>query len=973
MIKTTCAYCGVGCGVTATPRRGGGFDIAGDAAHPANQGRLCVKGSALGETIGLEGRLLYPMMRERGADGSRAAQPQRVAWGEALDRVAGKWRAIIDEHGPDAVAFYVSGQLLTEDYYVANKLVKGYIGSANIDTNSRLCMSSAVAGHKRAFGEDVVPVNYDDIEHADMVVLVGSNLAWCHPILFQRLTRAKEARPEMKIVVIDPRRTATCELADLHLPIKPGTDVWLFNGLLSYLSRIGAVDPAFVAARTNGLEDALAAADMSPADVARACRVNLQDLMEFYESFAGTAKVITGFSMGVNQSSAGTDKVNAIINCHLIGGRIGKQGMGPFSITGQPNAMGGREVGGLANMLAAHLDLDNAAHRDAVQTFWSSPRIASRPGLKAVDLFEAIESGRVKAVWVIATNPVVSLPNADQVRRALERCELVVVSDVVRDTDTNAYADVLLPALAWGEKDGTVTNSERRISRQRAFLPAPGEARADWLILSQFALRMGYDGFGYASAAEIFTEHARLSAWRNAPGQLPRAFNIGALATLGESAYDALPPTQWPTPVAATAAIATLPAPTAAFPPAAASASVAASPLLAAAFAPPATAPEPAAAAAPSSAFASAAVAGLDGKQNTARIAAASEADAPSATRPFADGRFSHPDGRARFIPTTPRAPANLPDGEYPIALNTGRVRDHWHTMTRTGRAPKLADHIPESFIDMHPQDALLCGVKEGELARVTSQWGSMVARVQHGGGIARGSAFVPIHWNNQIASDARIGAVVNPVVDPISGEPEFKHTPVMIDRFPVKWHGFILSRDALQLDALAYWTKVQGKDFQRYELAGRNTIKDFGEWARQLLGIKDDDADWLEYADRSSGVLRAVHLVDDRIAQCIFISARPDLPARQWLASLFEKEQLELADRAALLAGRPIQAGADAGATVCSCFGVGRNTICNAIREKNLTTPAQITACVKAGGNCGSCVPELKKLLVETRVKETA
>ena len=886
-IRTTCAYCGVGCGILATRTGERSVEIKGDPEHPANYGRLCSKGTHLGETVGLEGRLLHPMIGNR-----------RASWDKALDLVAKRFRQTIAEHGPDSVAFYVSGQLLTEDYYVANKLMKGFIGSANIDTNSRLCMSSAVTGHMRAFGEDVVPVNYEDIDHADMVVLVGSNLAWCHPILFQRLTRAKEARPDMKIVVIDPRRTATCELADLHLPIKPGTDVWLFNGLLSYLHGIGAVDREYVAAHTNGLDDALAAATLTPEEVARACRLNLQDLMEFYESFAATAKVITGFSMGVNQSSAGTDKVNSIINCHLIGGRIGKQGMGPFSITGQPNAMGGREVGGLANMLAAHMDLDNAAHRDAVQTFWESPRIASRPGLKAVDLFDAIEAGKVKAVWVIATNPVVSLPNADQVRRALERCELVVASDVVRDTDTNAYADVLLPALAWGEKDGTVTNSERRISRQRAFLPAPGEARADWLILSQFALRMGYDGFGYASAAEIFTEHARLSAFRNSAGELPRAFDIGALGTLGESAYDALLPTQWPAPAGE-----------------------------------------------PQSALA----------------------------RPFADGCYSHADGRARFVATLPRAPVNMPDVEYPITLNTGRVRDHWHTMTRTGRAPKLADHISESFIDMHPQDALLCGVKEGELARITSQWGSMIARVQHGGGIARGSAFVPIHWNNQTASDARVGAVVNPVVDPVSGEPEFKHTPVIVDRFPVKWHGFILSRDALQLDALAYWTKVQGKDFQRYELAGRNTIDDFGKWARKLLGISDDDADWLEYSDRTSGVFRAVHLVDDRIAQCIFISARPDLPARQWLASLFDKAQLETADRAALLAGRPIAAGADTGPTVCSCFGVGRNTICKAIREQNLTTPAQITACVKAGGNCGSCVPELKKLLSEVRVEETA
>jgi assimilatory nitrate reductase catalytic subunit len=848
-----------------------------------------VKGSALGETIGLEGRLLHPMLRS--AEGL-----QQVSWDTALDHVADRWRAIVDEHGPDSVAFYVSGQLLTEDYYVANKLMKGYVGSANIDTNSRLCMSSAVAGHKRAFGEDIVPVHYDDLELADMVVLVGSNLAWCHPILFQRLTRAKEARPDMKIVVVDPRRTATCELADLHLPVKPGTDVWLFNGLLNYLARIGAVDPEFVAAHTNGLADALAAASLTPEEVAKVCRVNLPDLMNFYESFASTAKVITGFSMGVNQSGAGTDKVNSIINCHLIGGRIGKPGTGPFSITGQPNAMGGREVGGLANMLAAHMDLDNAAHRDAVQTFWNSPRIASAVGLKAVDLFNAIESGRVKAVWVIATNPVVSMPNADQVRRALSRCELVVSSDVVLGTDTNAHAHVLLPALAWGEKDGTVTNSERRISRQRAFLPAPGEARPDWQILSQFARRLGYSGFDYTSARDIFVEHAALSAWRNDASGIPRAFNIGALGSLDATGYDALVPTQWPVP-----------------------------------------------------------------------------AGQAAPARPFADRRFSHADGKARFVPTPPRAPANALDQDFPIALNTGRVRDQWHTMTRTGRAPRLGDHISESFVDMHPQDALLCGVKEGELARISSHWGAMIARVQHGGGIARGSAFVPIHWNNQTASDARVGAVVNPVVDPVSGEPEFKHTPVRIDRFPVKWHGFILSRTDLDLDSLAYWTRVQGKDFARYELAGRNNIEDFGHWARELLGVTDDDPDWLEYADKSEGVYRAVHLVNDRIEQCIFISPRLDLPARSWLSGLFALENLEAADRAAVLAGRAIEQGADTGPTVCSCFGVGRNTICNAIRDKDLKTAAEVTACVKAGGNCGSCVPEIKQLLLVTRVAEEA
>ncbi len=893
-VRTTCAYCGVGCGVKATPQQDGTITIAGDTLHPANQGKLCVKGSALGETVSLDGRLLYPQVREQG-------ELRRVSWDAALDKIAGKWQSVIAEHGPDAVALYVSGQLLTEDYYVANKLMKGYVGSANIDTNSRLCMSSAVAAHKRAFGEDLVPVCYDDLELADMIVLVGSNTAWCHPILFQRIQRAREQRPELKMVVIDPRRTATCELADLHLPVKPGTDVWLFNGLLCYLASIGAVDPGYVEAHTIGLDAALAAADIDcsdPAAVAKTCRIELAKLMEFYESFAATAKVITAFSMGVNQSSAGTDKANAIINCHLIGGRIGKPGMGPFSITGQPNAMGGREVGGLANMLAAHMDLDQPAHRELVQTFWDSPRMADKPGLKAVDLFEAIGQGKVKAVWIIATNPLVSLPDADQARRALAKCELVVATDIIQNTDTNACAHVLLPALGWGEKDGTVTNSERRISRQRAFLPAPGEALADWKILSLFAQRMGYSGFDYAGVNCVFDEHARLSGYRNSADDLPRAFDMSGLAGMKQREYDDMEPIQWPV-----------------------------------------------------------------------RRNASGEIDIQA--RLFGNGRYAHADGKARFIVTVPRAPVNAVSEEYPLALNTGRVRDQWHTMTRTGRSAKLADHIAESFVDMHPQDALLHGVREGELARISTAHGAMVARVQHGGGIARGSVFVPIHWSGQTASDARVGALVNPVVDPISGEPEFKHTPVRIEQFRVKWHGFILSRDAVDLDSVAHWTRIQGRDFARYELAGRNNISDHAAWARDLLGVTDPDADWLEYEDRSAGVYRAVHVVNDRIAQCIFLSPRQDMPSRAWLASLFAKEQLSEIDRVGLLVGMPVEKGADTGPTVCSCFGVGRNTICDAIRIQKLETVPQVTACLKAGGNCGSCVPEIKKLLVETRVAE--
>jgi assimilatory nitrate reductase catalytic subunit len=518
----------------------------------------------------------------------------------------------------------------------------------------------------------------------------------------------------------------------------------------------------------------------------------------------------------------------------------------------------------------------------------------------------------IKAVSIMGTNPVVSLPDSDQAKRALARCELVVSSDIVESTDTNAFAHILLPALGWGEKDGTVTNSERRISRQRAFLPAPGEARADWKIICDVARRMGFAGFGFTSPQEIFDEHARLSAWRNDSGThaagsedkddgsgVHRAFNLGGLVGLGSGGYAALQPVQWP-------------------------------------------------------------------------VRANDDAAAPGTARLFTDRRFSHADGKARFVATPPRAPANAPDDDYPLTLNTGRVRDQWHTMTRTGKSEKLAGHVTEAFVDMHPQDALLCGVREGDLARVSSRWGAMVARVQYGGGMPRGSVFVPIHWNDQVASDARVGAVVNPSVDPVSGEPEFKHTPVRVDKFHVAWHGFSLSRRGPVLDNVTYWTRIQGAQFVRHELAGRNPLAEHGEhgaWARAFFGVDDAHADWLEYEDRAAGIYRAVHLVDDRIENCIFLSSRPELPAREWLASLFAKGRLDETDRIGVLSGQPVGKGADTGPTVCSCFGVGRNTICAAIREQGLKTAAEITACLKAGGNCGSCVPELKKLLVDTEL----
>jgi assimilatory nitrate reductase catalytic subunit len=885
-IRTTCPYCGVGCGVLATPRSDGSAEIAGDRQHPANFGRLCSKGSALGETVSLPGRLLYPHIRSRiGRDG--AYRDEKVSWDEALDYVGGKFSRIIERHGPESVALYVSGQLLTEDYYVANKLVKGWWGTANIDTNSRLCMSSAVAGHKRAFGEDLVPCNYTDLEQADLIVLVGSNTAWCHPVVYQSIAAAREQRPQLKLVVVDPRRTPTCDIADLHLPLRAGTDVTLFNGLLEHLRANGHADQAFIDSHTNNLEAALAVAGEGGdiAAVARSCGVDAGVLAEFYALFAATTRVVTMFSMGVNQSSTGTDKVNSIINCHLYTGRIGKPGAGPFSITGQPNAMGGREVGGLANMLAAHMDLENPEHRDRVQGFWNSPRIADKPGLKAVELFEAIGQGKIKAVWIMATNPLVSLPDADQAREALRRCELVVVSDCVADTDTAKLAHVLLPAAAWGEKSGTVTNSERRISRQRAFLPLPGEARPDWWAICEVAKRMGYvEGFDFRSAHQIFDEHARLSALDNEAGSF-RAFNLAGLQGLSELEYDQLEPVQWP-------------------------------------------------------------------------VRQRGQADAA----PLPQLRFTTPDGRARFVPTVPRAPLHATDEEYPMVLNTGRIRDQWHTMTRTGRAPRLGAHRPEPFVEVHPQDLLTHGLRAGELARVSTRWGSAVARVHASREQRRGSLFLPIHWSDAFATDARVGALVNPVVDPVSGEPEFKHTPAQVEPFGVDWYGFLLSRRPLELADLAYWARSNGTQHQRYEFAARGRELDWQAWTRSRV---PGGGDWLDYADASAGAYRAARIVNGQLDACLFVSPRPDLPEREWLGGLFAKDKLDLADRISLLAGRPSLDG-DTGPTVCACFGVGRRTIQKCIREQSCTTPKQIGARLKAGTNCGSCVPELRRLIEE-------
>jgi assimilatory nitrate reductase catalytic subunit len=872
-IHTTCPYCGVGCGVVAQPDE----TIKADATHPSNRGRLCSKGAALGATLDNATRLTVPTVFGREA-----------GWDEAMQLVADRFSETIARHGPDSVAFYVSGQCLTEDYYVANKLMKGFIGSANIDTNSRLCMASSVAGHVRAFGEDVVPGVYEDWDEADLVVLVGSNAAWCHPVLHQRLQAARAAHGT-KVVVLDPRRTATAEAADLHVPLVSGSDVALFNGLLSYLFRNGKADAAWIDRHTTGLEEALVMASSQTAieSVAAECGVDPEVLETFFEMFARTDRVMTVYSQGVNQSSAGTDKVNAIINCHLATGRIGRPGSGPFSVTGQPNAMGGREVGGLANQLAAHMHFDDAADRAALQAFWRSPVLAPKPGLKAVELFDAVLDGRIKALWIVATNPAASMPRAERVRAALAACPFVVVSDCW-PTDTSVYAHVVLPAAGWGEKDGTVTNSERRISRQRAFRAAPGEARPDWWQFAEVGRRMGWaDAFAWQTPAAVFREHAALSGHANG-GR--RVFDISAMADVDEATFETMQPFRWPLP-----------------------------------------------------------------------------AGAPNeGGRLFAQGGFSTPDGRAHFVPVTYQV---LPAAG--LLLNTGRVRDQWHTMTRTGLAPSLTSHTPEPVLTIHPTDAAAAGIEQGTLTRVATAEGEVLLRADLRHTQRHGEVFAPMHWTDRFASTGPIGRVVSGKVDPISGQPELKATAAIVEPVAVHFHGLLLRRTGGALPDICHWVRVPVIEGQMYRLAGLRPMPegdDLTGFATALLDLPEG-TDWLEVSDKRRGVLRVAAVFDGALEACLFLARDASrLPNEAAVIPMLGAPVPDAA-RTRILAGRMYDATAAEGPKVCACFGVTRDAIRHAIATHRLSSVQQVGVLLRAGTNCGSCIPELEEILRDVRM----
>ena len=695
-IKTTCSYCGVGCGIIVTNDAKNGVTVTGDKNHPVNKGMLCSKGMNLHYVVNdTSDRILYPEMRW-----SKSHPMERVSWDTALDRAAAVFSSIIKKHGPDSVGFYISGQCLTEEYYLVNKLVKGFLKTNNIDTNSRLCMSSAVVGYKKTFGEDSVPIAYDDIELADTFLITGANPAWCHPILFRRLEQHKEKNPKVKIIVVDPRKTDSALAADLHLQIIPGTDIILYHALAKRLIEKGYADTDFIKNYTENFDSYKALVLSSSLEKAsKLCGISVNDI-KLAADIIGKAKgFISLWAMGLNQSVIGVDKNTALLNLSLLTGHVGKPGSGPFSLTGQPNAMGGREVGGMANLLAVHKELNNPVHRKEVAEFWGVDAVSEKPGLTATEMFDALESGKMKAIWVICTNPLVSLPDSRRVEKALANAKFVVVQDISHNADTSKFADLLLPAAGWLEKEGTMTNSERRISYLPKGINAPGEALSDVEILTRFAKKMNFSGFNFNTTEDIYKEHCLMTKGT----KIDISFlNYNRLKNEGTF--------QWPVP----------------------------------------------------------------------------DYGHPGTPRLFTDRKFYTPSQKAIFnIPTAIENTSQQPNDQFPFILTTGRIRDQWHTMTKTGKVSRLMTHIPSPMLEINPIDAYKSGIENGDIVVVTSKNGTVRVKAKVSDSIREKVVFLPMHWGKQLENDLnRTNNLTNTIVDPVSKEPDFKYTTVAVTKY---------------------------------------------------------------------------------------------------------------------------------------------------------------------------------------------
>ncbi len=942
--KSTCPYCGVGCGVIIESSCTQITGVRGDPDHPANFGRLCSKGSTLHLTatqaVTRQTRLLQPMRREH-----RGEAPKPLSWDSALGFASETFVQIIREHGPDAVGFYVSGQLLTEDYYVFNKLAKGLIGTNNIDTNSRLCMSSAVAGYKLTLGADAPPACYDDVNHAQCIFIVGSNAAYAHPILFRRIEEAKQKNPAMKIIVADPRRTDTAGLADLFLPIQPGTDVALFNGMLHLMLWEGWTDTAFIAAHTNGFDELKATVrDYTPEMVAQTCGISKEDLLTAAKWFAGMTgdtalnandisrrgPTLSLYCQGLNQSSSGTAKNAALINVHLATGQIGKPGAGPFSLTGQPNAMGGREVGGMANLLSAHRDLANPVHRAEVAALWGVPSVPDKSGKTAVEMFQAAADGEIKALWIACTNPAQSMPDQATVRRALERAEFVVVQEAFATASTCDFADLLLPATTWGEKEGTVTNSERRITRVRAAVPAPGETRHDWSIAVDFARRLEkllpvrpepltvrpepVEGlrqaqperslFPYQTPEQIWLEHRESTRGRD--------LDITGLT------YDMLEQAarQWP----------------------------------------------------------------ITSGQSEGK------------KRLYEDGIYPTPNGKAKFANTVYKPVAEPRESRYPFSLSTGRLRDQWHGMTRTGTLGRLFGHVAEPSIQMHQQDMARRLLQEGDLVHVTSKRGSILVPVQASAELGLSQVFMAMHWGEEFLSGvsstgqrlAGVNALTTSAYCPSSKQPELKHAAVKVLKAELPWtllamawlpeDQMLAAREALK-PLMAQFPYASCVPFGRersgllFRAAAHDTPDDaLLEQIEKLLNL--DGATVLRYADKKKGQRRSVHLVrKDEQAMLEGFMLAGDTSAQSWIKTLLQDELPAQAYGRLLLspgAKAPV-AVQSRGKQICTCFNVTDEAIAVCLANTTGSDDARLARLqdtLKCGTNCGSCLPELKRLV---------
>ena len=940
--RSTCPYCGVGCGVVIESDGDQITGVRGDPTHPANAGRLCTKGSTLHLTaaahVQRQMRALHPMRRA-----SRRDPLMAVGWDAALDEVADRFAATVQAHGPDSVGLYLSGQLLTEDYYVYNKLAKGLIGTNNVDTNSRLCMSSAVAGYKASLGADAPPACYDDLAHAATVFITGSNMAWAHPVLFRRLEDAKRANPSQKWIVVDPRRTETAAIADLHLQLLPGTDVALHHALLHVMLWEGLTDAVYIAAHTTGFE-ALRdrVREFTPAHAAKLCGVKADDIVQAARWFAGVGEVrqptLSLWCQGLNQSRSGTDKNTSLINLHLATGQIGRPGAGPLSLTGQPNAMGGREVGGLANLLSAHRDLANPVHRAEVAALWGVPSVPAERGRSAVEMFEAAADGAIKALWIICTNPAQSMPDQSAVRRALERCDFVVLQDAYAHTATAAYADLLLPATTWGEKDGTVTNSERCISRVRPAVAAVGEARDDWAIGVAVARRLeqrlkptrvaglqGESMFAYASPEQVWNEHRESTRARDLD-----------ITGLSYALLDQ--PRQWPHP-AHTTAHAT----------------------------PGATGSVPSGSAADAPAYASAAV--------SARH---------DAVRLYTDGRFATDDGRARFSAPAWRDVAEPRDARYPVSLTTGRLRDQWHGMSRTGTLGRLYAHAAEPVIEMHPQELARRRWTAGDLVRVSSRRGTLVLPVQPSESVAPAQAFIAMHWGGEVMAGEGVNTLTVPAFCPQSHQPELKHAAVRIESAALPWQ--VAGAAWLPADRALAVRERLAELFPRFEFAsavpfGREPDEQLGVRFRAASPVPADnalvaeiesalglaDAPVLRYVDQRSGQLRTMALRPDGSLAAFMLAG--DIAADGWVYDLLQQGAPAATFGRALLAAnaRPPQPVTLRSPQVCACHDVSESRIVDALARIDGGDADRLRALqqkLRCGTECGSCLPAVKALV---------